>query len=174
MGCCASTKNPSSDPPFQLPKSNRHSPPSSPCPLPLIEEESIKELLSETPTPKLKIPKIEEEPKNTLPKQRISLSISRLIFSFYLLASIHTQTEDFGDEGFSFPFLLVAEMRGGDGRRRRRRRKRISSNSSDEEAAAARRRKEEEKKEKKRKGKREKKEEKKRKEKKREKKKKAN
>ncbi|KAM7500822.1 hypothetical protein LguiA_025236 [Lonicera macranthoides] len=66
MGCCASTNNPSSDPPFHLPKSNRQPPPH---PLPLIEEETVKEVLSETPTPKLKIPKNEEEPKKTPPKQ---------------------------------------------------------------------------------------------------------
>lgn len=66
MGCCASTNNPSSDPQFHLPRSNRQPPP--PHSLPLIEEETVKEVLSETPTPKPKIPKIEEEPN---PKQEL-------------------------------------------------------------------------------------------------------
>uniref|UniRef100_A0A5B6ZUY6 Serine/arginine repetitive matrix protein 1-like n=1 Tax=Davidia involucrata TaxID=16924 RepID=A0A5B6ZUY6_DAVIN len=67
MGCCASTTNKAPSAPHKpRPSSAALIKPSRAPPPPSFEEETVKEVLSETPTPKHPIPKIEdEEKKNT-------------------------------------------------------------------------------------------------------------
>ncbi|CAK9167168.1 unnamed protein product [Ilex paraguariensis] len=58
MGCCVSTNGAASGS-HAKPKPNRVPPPTHP----LLEEETVKEVLSETPTPKPSFRKIEQDPK---------------------------------------------------------------------------------------------------------------